>query len=810
MSEEKISFQSNSKNTTIGVLLLHGFTATPRQLEPIKNDLQKNGYIVSTPVLPGHGTTPELLNQTKKEAWIRSAQEAYQLLKQKVDAIVIVGNSFGGNIALTLGGKNDKTLKGIVTFSAPIFLRHSWFIRVHRWLYKFLQKPFYPKSGLHYRLPYNPQTADSYPVVPVRALEELFSFIREITIPSLRNIFVPILILQSNNDPLIDPRSGKYLYRHLGSVKKKLISLPGYIHDFEEQETQNKIIVILKNFIREVTSPSYEATLHEFLLQKFLEYSQKPLLFEKENRKYRGKLGKELSEMIYHFSHSLRKQGLKPHDRVAILAPNGIDWVVSDLAILLSGGIVVPLHTTLSQTLLLAILKDAGVSMIIYDEKLKEKLPEEEITGLKKISSKCIKEIMLHEKISEETFPHISSDDTATIVYTSGTTGTPKGVELSHGNILSNMRSALSQIPVFPEDRFLSFLPLSHIFERTAGYYIPLSQGASIYYAEDPTVTLRENIREVRPTIFVSVPRIFEKIEDSIWSMIEKKSERKKQLFLWAMKQNHGSIQYIFSNYLVFRKIRKIFGGKLRLAISGGAALPSRIAKFFQKIGIIILEGYGLTETSPVVAVNTAKAKRIGSVGHLLPEIKVKLTPEKEILVSGPSVMKGYWHKEAETHEVLDHDHWFHTGDLGHFDQEGFLHIIGRKKEMLVLSTGKNIWPETIEQLLNSDPLIAQSIILGHNQPFIVALIIPEWKKLEKSFEESEERLFQFFQKRVENLLKHLLHHEQIKQFTLLKKEFSQERDELTPTLKLRRSMIGLHYQAQIEKMYTTSLERSP
>ncbi len=544
-------------------------------------------------------------------------------------------------------------------------------------------------------------------------------------------------------------------------------------------------------------------TLPELLLEKFSEFSDKAILFEKENKKYRGKTGKELSEMIYQFSYYLLLQGLKPGDRVGIFAPNGILWVVSDLAILLSGGIVVPLHTTHNKILLEIILKDAGVSMVIYDEKLLEKLPNSANgNNTKKISSNQIKEIIFHKKIVEKELPHISPEDTATIVYTSGTTGAPKGVMLSHQNILSNIKGALSQIPVFPQDRFLSFLPLSHIFERTAGYYTPLSEGASIYYVENPKITLRDNIREVQPSILISVPRIFEKIEENIWNTIEKKGKWKKHLFLWAMKQNPQNFQYTLAKWLVMKKIQKIFGGKLRLALSGGAALSPRIAKFFQKIGITILEGYGLTETSPVISVNTQERKKIGSVGHLLPEVQVKLTPEKEILVFGPNVMKGYWRNEDETKKILDNDHWIHTGDLGFFDQNGFLHIIGRKKEMLVLSTGKNIWPEAIEQLLNSDPFIAQSIIIGHQQSFIVALIVPEWNKIENSLRENKENLFLYFQNRINNILLHLPHYEQVIQFTLLQEEFKEEHDELTPTLKLRRSIIVQHYQNEIKKMY--------
>ena len=325
--------------------------------------------------------------------------------------------------------------------------------------------------------------------------------------------------------------------------------------------------------------------------------------------------------------------------------------------------------------------------------------------------------------------PRLNTNETCSIIYTSGTTGLPKGVELTHQNFLSNFEAAVEAISVRPDDIFLSFLPLSHVFERLAGYYVALFSGAVIAYAES-IKKLPDNLKEIRPTILISVPRVFEKIYETIWGKIN--NSLVKNFFFWALKQKTMDLNIkllIFS----FPKIREQLGGRLRLIISGGAPMDKQIAKFFYKFKILILEGYGLTETSPVISVNREFDFKFGTVGKPIYNIEIKISPEKEILVRGLSVMKGYFKNNGLTHESKDTEGWFRTGDMGFFDKSGFLTIIGRKKEIIITSTGKNIWPEVIEQELNKDFYFSVSYNWAKRK-FISALIVPNWNVVENFF----------------------------------------------------------------------------
>jgi len=407
----------------------------------------------------------------------------------------------------------------------------------------------------------------------------------------------------------------------------------------------------------------------------------------------------------------------------------------------------------------------------------------------------------------------LQPDDVCSIVYTSGTTGLPKGVELSHNNFLSNVEAVKSAVPVRQDDVFLSFLPLSHILERTCGYYVPLLSGAAIAYAESAK-TILLNLSEIKPTILIAVPRIFEKFYEGVWNNARELAGFKKHIFFWALKQKERGLPRILAEFLVFKKIKSKLGGHLRLAVSGGASLDKKIAKFFMKIGILILEGYGLTETSPVIAVNKEDGFKFGAVGKPISGVDVKIFRDKEILVKGPNVMKKYFNDLEGTKSVIDPDGWFHTGDLGFVDEEGFLTIIGRKKEMIVLSGGKNIWPEVIERELNNDCFVSQSMIIGNNRKFISALIVPDWEKIQNFLKENNlaaespenlvknEILNEFFRERVEEINKNFSDYEKIKKFQLIAQEFSQEREEMTPTLKLRRKTIEDNHKKEIEEMY--------
>ena len=543
---------------------------------------------------------------------------------------------------------------------------------------------------------------------------------------------------------------------------------------------------------------------------------------------------KELAQKIKIFSAALQKLGLEKGDNVAILSENRPEWVISDISIMASGAITVPLHTTFSARAVCTVLNHSKAKILIvsnidflnkvllgqkYLKHLKKIIVIEKLTGVQRetLSGKVLgfKALMSLRQPDDYENIFLDPDEVCSIIYTSGTTGQPKGVLLTHRNFLSNIESVNEIIPVKLNDVFLSFLPLSHILERTAGYYLPLCFGATIAYGENAK-QLSYNLKEVRPTILISVPRIFEKFHDAIWDKINASSHLQINFFKWALKQNKKSFGYKIADYMVFRKIRNRMGGRLRLAVSGGASLNENIGRFFSKIGILILEGYGLTETSPVISANREDNFKFGTVGKVAPGVKVKISDNKEILVKGPNVTQGYFENKRESKNAFNKEGWFRTGDLGFLDKQGFLTVIGRGKEMIVTSGGKNVWPEPIENLLNNDRFISQSVVVGNNQKFISALIVPDWQEIETYMKEKKlalqehdklaksPELLAVFQERIDKKINpNLSEYEKIKKFKLLPQEFSQEHDELTPTLKLRRRIIETHCQKAIASMYS-------
>ena len=541
---------------------------------------------------------------------------------------------------------------------------------------------------------------------------------------------------------------------------------------------------------------------------------------------------RELGHKIKVFGAALQKLGAQKGDKIAILSENRPEWAISDLAIMSVGAVTVPLHATFSARAVVTVLNHSRAKILIvsninflnkvllgqkYLKHLEKIIVIEKLTSVQRetLSGKVLsfKALMvLHQPDNfEEIF--LDPDEVCTIIYTSGTTGKPKGVILTHRNFLSNVEAVNEVVPVKENDVFLSFLPLSHVLERMAGYYMPLCYGATIAYAES-LKQLPQNLREVRPTILISVPRIFEKFHDAVWDKINASRPANRKIFKWALKQR-GNLKCKLADYLVFKKIKNQMGGRLRLAISGGASLNENVARFFYKIGIKILEGYGLTETSPVISVNREGDLKFGTVGKTVPGVKVKIADNKEILVKGPNVTQGYFDNKKATKSAFSKDGWFCTGDRGFLDKQGFLTIIGRAKEMLVTSGGKNVWPEPIENLLNNDKFISQSMVLGNCQKFISALIVPDWQEIEiymkannLSMEEHEkltknQKILEVFQKRLdEKINPNLNDYEKIKKFRLVPQEFSQENDELTPTLKLRRHIILQHCKKSIDSMY--------
>lgn len=565
-------------------------------------------------------------------------------------------------------------------------------------------------------------------------------------------------------------------------------------------------------------------------------HPQKTALLYKKEGVYFPITYKELKEKVLVFSSALQKLGIEKGENVAILSENRPEWVISDLGVMAAGGVVVPLHITLSPKAISNVLSHSKSKILIVsnaDFLNKVLLEKKSLRNLKRIIfieklTDAQKQALKDKVVGWNAIFKINNgggqdfeklfldpDGPCSIIYTSGTTGDPKGVVLTHRNFLSNVESVNEVIPVKHNDIFLSFLPLSHVLERMAGYYMPLCYGATIAYAENAK-QLAQNLKEVRPTILISVPRIFEKFHDAVWDKVNSSSHLQQKLFRWALKQQKGSLLYRLADFLVFQKIRSRMGGRLRLTISGGASLNENIARFFYKMGITVLEGYGLTETSPVISANREDDLKFGSVGKLVPGVKMKITDEKEILVRGPSIFSEYFNNKPKTKEAFDKEGWFYTGDLGFLDKQGFLTIIGRGKEMIVTSGGKNVWPEPIENLINNDRFVSQSMIIGNGQKFVSALIVPDWQEIEKYMKENnlplkehqkltrDPNLLDIFQQRIDEKINPSLNDfEKIRNFRLLPQEFSHDQDELTPTLKLRRHIIERHYQKTIASMYS-------
>jgi long-chain acyl-CoA synthetase len=423
----------------------------------------------------------------------------------------------------------------------------------------------------------------------------------------------------------------------------------------------------------------------------------------------------------------------------------------------------------------------------------------------------------------------VAPENLATLIYTSGTTGDPKGVMLTHDNIVSNVHGALAAFGDFgPSDVALSFLPLCHIFERMGGHYLMLQQGVTIAYAES-VEKVPANMTEVRPTLMLSVPRLYEKMYARVREKVAADSALKQRIFRWALGVGRqvfqGSVEHrrpgvglrarqALADRLVFAKIRERTGGRLRLFVSGGAPLAREIGEFFGAVGLIILEGYGLTETSPVIAVNRPDRMKPGSVGPPLQNVEVKIAEDGEILTRGPHVMQGYYNKPEATAEAIDHDRWFHTGDVGIIDAEGFLVITDRKKDIIVTSGGKKIAPQPIENVMKTNPLIGEIVMIGNKRNFPSALIVPNFDNLQKWAREHgvtaasaedlvrDARVVALYDQTIKELTKDLAQFERIKKIALLPREFTLEAGELTPTLKVKRKVVEQKYKDVIDRLY--------
>jgi long-chain acyl-CoA synthetase len=556
---------------------------------------------------------------------------------------------------------------------------------------------------------------------------------------------------------------------------------------------------------------------------------------------------REVFESVDHAGRGLTALGLVKGDRVALLSENRLEWAIADLAILSTGMINVPVYGTLPPKQVEYILRDSEARAIFVStteqlakiQSIRANLPSlshvitfEDIAGDQ--STMTLQKLIETgaatpaEPAFEQRVATIGKYDWASIIYTSGTTGDPKGAILNHWNFVSNVLSCTDSISIGPNDRCLSFLPLSHVFERTAGYYSMLYGGATIAYAESID-TVPQNLLEVRPTIMVSVPRLYEKMYARILDTVTTGSPVKRSLFFWAVqvgkKYVHERIekrvkaatkmQYGVAYRLVFRKLKARTGGKLRFFVSGGAPLARDIAEFFYAAGLPILEGYGLTETSPVIAVNTFDHFRFGTVGRPIEAVTVRIADDGEILVKGPNVMLGYYKRPELSNEALDGE-WFHTGDIGYLDDDGFLTITDRKKDIIVTAGGKNVAPQPIENLLKTNKYIMQAVIIGNKRKFIAAIIVPNMDNVREFAEAAgvpsgdeaelarEPKVIQKIHDEIEEMSEHLASFERIKKFILVERDFSIEDNELTPTLKVKRAIIEKKFEKEIDALYAS------
>ncbi len=593
-------------------------------------------------------------------------------------------------------------------------------------------------------------------------------------------------------------------------------------------------------------------TLAQMIRNRHRQWKDRTCLRVKDVGGYRDLSWDEFYTAALDLAGALVGRGIQPQDRVAILSHSCAEWAMADTAILSAGAVCVPLYPSLTRADLAPLLQRSGArGLFVADaEQLARCLPlldeveslefvvvfdaaaetysDPRVIGLTAFRSVGTE----HHEAVEERLEGAHADDLATIIFTSGTTGEPKGVRLSHANILSNVEAALRRFDIGPGDVCLAHLPLAHIFERMAGYYLMLSAGAVIAYAEDIQSVAR-NLTEVHPTVAISVPRIFEKVYGGIQTNAAAATGPTRALAFWALgvARHVGDLtaagtalplglrlQHWVADRLVYAKIRARMGGRLRYFLSGGAPLAPELAKFFTAVGIPVFEGYGLTETSPVIAANFPGHNRVGSVGPLLDNIDVRIAEDGEILVKGPSVFTGYFNDEAATAEAFSGDGYFMTGDIGALDADGFLRITDRKKDLIVTAGGKNVAPQKVENLLKLSKYIAEAMLYGDRRKFISALIVPDFEWLGRYAElkglpmgdaaalVAHPTVQDFYQRLVADLQHKagLPSHESVKRLVLLDHEFSAGDGEVTPTLKLRRRNVTEHYRPQLEALYET------
>jgi len=561
----------------------------------------------------------------------------------------------------------------------------------------------------------------------------------------------------------------------------------------------------------------------------------------------------ELLDKVESFAIALLELGIHKGDRVGLVAENSIEWIISCFAINMIGAVDVPLFPILSAKQEAEIFADCSVTAIILSTEFQlNKICEEKksLAHLRQIITFANqfehKELYIHsfdvmlehgsqlrtkeerQKLLSAIIDTIDGNDLLTLIYTSGTTGKPKGVMLTHNNILSNISDAMDVLGDFEKDTSLMFLPMCHAYERTSGFYTLFQSGTRINLAES-IESVPAQLMEVQPTMITTVPKLLENIKKKIYNNISKESKSKQRIFNWAVnvgikkaydlqdnKSNPiNNMQYKIADKLVFAKLRDKLGGKLNKIISGGAPLTTEVEAFFKGIGIDVLQGYGLTEASPIVAANRINDFEFGSIGKPLTHVNVRLADDGEILVKGPNVMKGYYNDPISTNEAIDDDGWLHTGDIAIYTSRGNLKITDRKKNLFVSSGGKNIAPQPIESLISQSRYIDHCFLIGDNRDYISALISPNFEQVQKladeldiKFDNSSElishpRIIKFIRDEIDFYQKNVSKYERIRKFQLLSEPFSTSGGELTPKMSVRRNEVEKKYSQLIEGMYS-------
>lgn len=600
---------------------------------------------------------------------------------------------------------------------------------------------------------------------------------------------------------------------------------------------------------------SYEPTTIISEIDKGLKKHDKEVLFSTKRRGEWLETGKkEFRSKVRHFAMGLYELGIRSGDRVSLHSENSTEWLICDQAVLSLGAVTVPIYTTQPSEQIKFILEDAGVEThIISNDELFEQskslvmeIPDIEriitIYGTTEGDMLDFEEVLGRGKKKNDDEPElfenlrakVEAHDLATLIYTSGTTGDPKGVMLSHWNIASNLLASRERVPfedtVEEGQCMFSYLPLSHVFERLVTY-LYISMGYPVYYIEDVDEIL-DDLAYVQPFYFATIPRLLEKVHTGVKMKGQEMTGLKKKLYYWALglaedydpehpPTGWGALKHTIADKLVYSQIRERFGSHLLGVVSGGAALSEKLFRFMNAIGLICIQGYGLTETSPVLSVQDAlntKYMRVGSSGPPLSNVEVKVADDGEILTKGPNIMLGYYNDEEKTNEVFTDDGWFKTGDVGKLEN-GNLFITDRKKSVFKLSTGKYVAPKTIENLLTGSSYIDQAVVLGYKRKFCSAVIVPDYEhvvnKLEKSGksigdDRSEDpSVRQLIQQEVDSVNSQLSPWETVKKFILLAEPFTIESGELTPTLKVKRPIVKEHYEEEIDEMYEDEEENT-